>query len=94
MTHIFDIKCLKNVIFVNFRMLPEAKIMKKTAIDIQTFAIDRRNYRFLLRDLDLLLQDKKNKNVIFSVIVTASAIFYMTLSFWRFSNILVFLKWQ
>ena len=46
LTYIFDFECLKYVKFVHFRMLPETKIMKNSAIHIQTFAIERRKSRF------------------------------------------------
>ena len=52
-THIFDFNCLKYVKFVRFRMLPEAKIMKK--YQQYTFRHLRWNgvsNVFLLRELD------------------------------------------
>ena len=53
LTNIFDFKCLKYVKFVRFSNLQEGKIMKKIAIHTQTFAIERHQFRFSLRDLVL-----------------------------------------
>ena len=47
LNYIFDLKCLKYMTFVSFRMLSEAKIMKKnSAIHIETFAVKRCKSRF------------------------------------------------
>ena len=60
-------------------MLPEVKIMLISAIHIETFASERRKYRFLLRDLDLNFQGHET--------VRASAKMCQTF------NIFISLKW-
>ena len=67
LTYIFNFKCLKYVQFFCFRMLPEAKIIRKKYSNTHSKNLcDRTGYvSFFLRDLDLHFQGKKLKILIY-----------------------------